>query len=539
MASGRKAVVPLTQYQRAWIEDKSRFKIGMWSRQSGKTFGTTLEIGLDVTERPRSRWVCLSRGERQSRELMSQLSVHLRAIGRAIEEIEADFKAEDGTVYKQLEVLLANGSRVVGLPANPDTARGWSANVYLDEFAIHKDSRAIWTALFPTITRGYRIAVTSTPLGKQNRFYEMWTSEGTWSKHKTDIFDAVAGGLKLRDAQGQPCTPEDLRRALDDDEAWAQEYLLEFLDEATAWLSYDLIGGVEHDSAARMPNWAVKLVEAAREAYEVWKRTKVDPGDLALAPLVARIPFVGDLYLGMDVARKRDLSVQWLDEEIDGIAWTRAAIDLAKTPFWVQEKILLALLSHPKMRRGCIDETGIGAQLAEKAKDVFGESKVEGIPFTSANKEVLATVIKNRFEDNLSRIPADSTIRQSLHQIKRFQTATGHFRFDAERSEATGHADHFWAKALAEQARTVGSPPAAGGGIEAERGHYHAQHRSRIFGGMAPEPEGVGEVSEVQAIHQAQGMKGVLTLLNITPEQAIEDLSDDVNRQAEELPQSH
>ena len=32
--------------------------------------------------------------------------------------------------------------------ANPDTARGFSANVFLDEFAFHKDSREIWKALF-------------------------------------------------------------------------------------------------------------------------------------------------------------------------------------------------------------------------------------------------------------------------------------------------------------------------------------------------------------------------------------------------------
>jgi hypothetical protein len=40
-----------------------------------------------------------------------------------------------------------------------------------------------------------------------------------------------------------------------------------------------------------------------------------------------------------------------------------------------------------------------------------------------------------------------------LHSVKKYETSTGHFRFDADRTEETGHADHFWAKALATQAQ--------------------------------------------------------------------------------------
>ena len=46
-------------------------------------------------------------------------------------------------------------------------------------------------------------------------------------------------------------------------------------------------------------------------------------------------------------------------------------------------------------------------------------------------------------------IPKDEDIRRSLHSIKKTLTSTGKARFDAERTEQTGHADHFWALALA------------------------------------------------------------------------------------------
>ena len=40
----------LHPYQIRWLEDDSRFKIGMFARQTGKTFTTTLEIALEAVE---------------------------------------------------------------------------------------------------------------------------------------------------------------------------------------------------------------------------------------------------------------------------------------------------------------------------------------------------------------------------------------------------------------------------------------------------------------------------------------------------------
>ena len=92
--------------------------------------------------------------------------LHASAAGRVIEAVESEFRDKSGFRYKMLEIACPNGSRSVGLPANPDTARGWSANILLDEFALHKDSRAIWTALFPSITRATRSGSSSTFRGK-------------------------------------------------------------------------------------------------------------------------------------------------------------------------------------------------------------------------------------------------------------------------------------------------------------------------------------------------------------------------------------
>ena len=78
----------LYPYQQRWLDDeRSRFKIGMFARQTGKTFTTALEIVDELRGGPswiarHVRWVILSRGERQAREAMEEgVKLHLRASG--------------------------------------------------------------------------------------------------------------------------------------------------------------------------------------------------------------------------------------------------------------------------------------------------------------------------------------------------------------------------------------------------------------------------------------------------------------------------
>lgn len=206
-----------------------------------------------------------------------------------------------------------------------------------------------------------------------------------------------------------------------------------------------------------LPPWAVRLVEQAEARYREYLQTKVDR-PIALEDIleISKLSAIGrELYLGLDIGRRRDLSVLWLDDKIGSSLVARAVIPMARMPFYVQQKVLWTLLEHTPIRRACIDQTGIGAKLAEDAIDRFGAHRVEGIDFTAGNKEAMAGGLRTAMEDRLNAIPVDPAIRNSLHSIKRIQTTTGHFRYDAERSEQTGHADHFWAKALAVQAAST------------------------------------------------------------------------------------
>lgn len=414
----------LYPYQQQWLKDSSRFKLGRFARQTGKTFTTSLEVVDDVlqaeAEGRKSPWVILSRGERQAREAMEEgVFRHLEAYGRAgssygVEELDW-YDPESGLKRKALQVVLSKLNKITALPANPDTARGFSANVFLDEFAFHLDSRKIWTALFPVISAGFKLRITSTPNGKGNKFYDLCTAEDSnWSRHTVDIYQAVADGL--------PRDIEEMRKALDDDDAWAQEFELQWLDEASAWLSFELINSVEHDHAGIPEHYAG-----------------------------------GACFVGVDIAARNDLFVIWVFEAVGDVFWTREIIARRRISFAEQDGLLDQVFSRYRVVRCCMDQTGMGEKPVEDAVRRYGSTRVEGILFTGPNKLLLATTGKEAFEDKRLRIPEGNTeLRNDLHKLKKEVSQTGSPRFVAD-SDSAGHADRAWACFMALYAGS--SPP--------------------------------------------------------------------------------
>ena len=426
-------VIQFLPYQRAWIADQSRFKIGMFSRQTGKTFSTGGECADDCftawAEDRRARWVILSRGERQAAEMMTEV---IKPFTRAYYEVyntllkggeptfhEGEFRApqEKGpdAVYKQLEVAFPNGSRITALPANPDTARGFSANVILDEFAFHAKSREIWAALFPVISRsGLKLRVISTPNGKGNKFYELMTAENSvWSRHVVDIYEAVRQGLD-RDI-------DMLRRGMADPDAWAQEYELQWLDEASSWLDYDLIAACEANTAGLPEHYMGGLC-----------------------------------FVGVDIAARNDLFVIVVAELVGEVLMVREIIAERRISFARQDELLASVMKRYRVVGVAMDQTGMGEKPVEDAKRNHGEDRVQGVLFSAAAKLDMATTLKESMQDRKTRIPAgDPVLRADLHSIKSQVGVTGIRRLVAD-GDSDGHADRFWALALAVSAANLG-----------------------------------------------------------------------------------
>ncbi len=408
-----RAVIPLLDYQREDVESTARFRWNCWARQTGKSFTKSLRRILRGLARRRTQ-IFLSAGERQSRELMQKARQHCEALKIATDYY--DTRYFKGMSIKQLEIVLPGGVRIIGLPANPQTARGFTGDVLLDEFAMHAFDREIWGAMFPTILRGGgELDVASTPKGRRNVFYQLQGNESFRASTVT-IHDAVRQGLSV-DVKA-------LRRAMGDETLFRQEFLCEFLDETTAFLTYEQIAACS-DAGLEVCDSVEALSRESRE-----------------------------LFLGVDVGRVRDLTVVWVLARAGEVLETVGLFELSGAPFRLQAELLEELLSLRQARRCCIDASGLGMQLAEQAVERFGGHRVEGLVFTAAVKSQIAGALKIAVEGGGIRIPDDEHIRNDWHSVERVVTASGHLRLSAPRREGS-HADRFWAAALAVHAADV------------------------------------------------------------------------------------
>lgn len=438
-------IIKFLPYQKAWLSDRSRFKIGMFARQTGKTFSNCAEIVESCIDHAavnrRTRWVILSRGERQAKEAMDEA---VKPISKAFWEIykgvlngpppeieEGSFRvaATDTTPaaeYRTYEAVFPGGSKITALPANPDTARGFSANVLLDEFAFHADSKKIWGALFPVVSKkGLVLRVVSTPNGKSNKFYELMTDrESIWSRHQVDIYEAVRQGLD-RDV-------DELRAGLSDPDLWAQEYELQWLDEATAWLDFDLISKCETSDYGYVVH--ENYVGGALSE-------RVERG-------VPVMPTNAPVYVGMDIARKKDLTCIWVAVKLGDVLYPREIITMRRAPFHIQHAAIDAIIKRDNVVRFRIDQTGMGESFVEAVQRRHGTSKVSGAIFSSDVRFALAQLLKDRMEDRLIRIPAgERDLREDLHSITKAVSNTGNLRLVHD-GTSDGHGDRFWAAAL-------------------------------------------------------------------------------------------
>lgn len=143
------------------------------SRQAGKST-TTAIIGLHrAVYYPRSLVLLVSPSLRQSRELFGKVQDFLKAMD---EQPNLD---EDN----RLSMSLVNRSRVVALPGDPATIRGFSAPSLLIEDEAGYVEDGLYRAIRPmlAVSAGCLILL-STPNGRRGHFFKAWESEEDWQR---------------------------------------------------------------------------------------------------------------------------------------------------------------------------------------------------------------------------------------------------------------------------------------------------------------------------------------------------------------------
>jgi phage FluMu gp28-like protein len=455
-------------YQIRWLRDHALIKIWEKSRRIGATYVQSYEDVEDIVTRreytpgrPVKKIYFTSADESAAREYIDYCADWAKMFNAAASAVGSEVLDEEKGI-KALVIEFANGGKIYAMTSNPKRFRSKGGKVVWDEAAWHEDQPAMWKAAHATASVwGYPIRILSTHHGKQSLFFrfvsDVKSGKMKWSLHVVSIVDAVNDGL-VDKLYGRATSQAERTKYLDDlhtnarsEELWNEEYMCEPVDAATAFIPYELLYGAEKHG----------IIMAMTELMDLQE---------------------GDLYAGWDIARKRHYSIIWILQKLGDLKYTRLLIPMLDFPFAEQMSLLDTVMRLRRMRRICIDATGMGMPIAEEAVKRYGRYRAEGIIMTSAIKEELAWDLYNALEDKRLLVHPDDLVRASFHAIKKIVTGGKNDRFDADATEDTGHADHFWACALANHAAKssagpviMASKPVAGTG-KIPRGFFNREH---------------------------------------------------------------
>jgi phage FluMu gp28-like protein len=428
-------------FQSAWIIDPALLKLMEKSRQIGISWSTAYAcVERAAAQGARfDEWVS-SRDDIQARLFIEDCKLWAKVMGMAARDMGEVVIDEEKKISAYV-LQFASGRRIHSMSSNPDAQAGKRGSRVLDEFALHREQRKLWAIAYPGITWGGSMELISTHRGS-NSFFNSLVNEVRYggnpkkiSLHRVTLQDALDQGFlyKLQLALPANAQQQDMdeaeyfdyvRAGAADEDSFQQEYMCEPSDDDSKFLEYDLITACEYSGGTD------------------WKRGLDGP-------------FQGQLCAGVDIGRKKDLTVLWVVEKLGDVFYTRHVEVMERMRKSDQEKILWPWFE--KCDRVCIDSTGLGIGWVDDAQDKFGEQRVEGVNFSGPVKEALAYPLKGAMEDRAVRIPDDPKIRADLRKVQKTTTAAGNIRFVAE-STPDGHADRFWALALALHA---GSNPSA------------------------------------------------------------------------------
>lgn len=440
---GRAKHIPSAQtrllpYQAAWVKDDARLKIAEKSRQIGWTWATAYGLvrRKSLAGARLDAWIS-SRDDIQARLFLEDCKIFAALMELGAQDLGE--RAIDTDGHSAYVLALANGLRLHSMSSNPDAQAGKRGDRALDEFALHPDPRKLYAIAYPGITWGGSLEIFSTHRGSAtffNTLIQEIRHKGNpkgFSLHRVTLQDALDQGFLCKLQAKLP--PDDARQEMDeaeyfnfvkagcaDDETFAQEYMCVPSDDASAFVSYDLLDACKYAAGTD------------------WETIGAGP-----------------LYLGVDVARTEDLTCFWLVEDAGGAMLTRRVLTLKAATFDAQEAELYRLLELPTLRRCCIDQTGIGRQFAERAVKRYGR-RVEGVTFTGPVKESLAYPLRAALEDRSLKIPDDRLVFADFRAIRKTTTSSGNIRFEGERT-TNGHSDRFWAAALALHAKGSAKAP--------------------------------------------------------------------------------
>lgn len=443
-------------YQREFLEATDRFQIYLKGRQLGFSFVSAARAlarsqNLDDYTCIISSYKADDSKEkiRYAKQIYDSLPDNYKKRKLVDNAMSLEFISKSGRE--------STGTRIIAQGKGPIRGKGSNnvLDVVLDEFAFFGSfAEPVYASAVPVLTRVKHgsLTVISTPLGKLGKFFDIWDGVKKFKSFKRRTVYWWDFSLLCKDvprARREAPDMHTLQRVEEfgteqllelfnalDLEAFQQEFECAFIDDASSYFSLEMVYKCVMNDEADFDGLSEQSKLMAQGFQELRGKT------------------LGRLAGGFDVGRRKDASELVTLDDTDLGKVLRFMSTYKQSDFELQERELDRFVEIARPLRLCIDENGIGMQLAESQKKKHGNI-VEPIAFTNASKEAMAVSLHREFEKGPSgiKIPNDRDLISQIVAIKREVTSTGAFRYAVEKNEKH-HGDKFWALALANWALT-------------------------------------------------------------------------------------
>lgn len=285
------------------------------------------------------------------------------------------------------KLKLSNGVTIISLSSNPRSMRGWTGLWLWDEATMltTREQKEVWEAIYPSITKGGKVIMVSTPFGTEGIFYdfctktyaeitgneEVTTEVRQFKIHWKDVPHIVHAVEKegLFDA----LTPETIEQEYElmfkdeniDEQFFTRDFILTFMKESDEiiplYTSYTSLG---------IPHTYAKLTELDEEL----------PNDYIITSLEE---VYDDITAGWDIASTENDSVlsvvgklkgSTIKHKIGEFLVNRVAVGYDNID--TQLKYMLRIIKVMCVKRFNMDKTGVGKAVYDNIVNNYKELAV-------------------------------------------------------------------------------------------------------------------------------------------------------------------
>lgn len=423
----------LLPYQSRWVADKSQVKMYEKSRRIGISWAEAYDSVMHAGAASGANVYYISYDKEMTQGFIEDCAGWAGKINMGASAIDEQIIDDEGKQILTYKIEFDSGHSIQTFSSSPRKLRSKGKpgeRLVIDEAAFVDHLDELLKAGMAFTIWGGSVRIISTHDGELNPFNnlvnDVRAGKYDYSLHRTTFDDALADGLfkQICMTTGDEWSPEA-------ESKWRESIIKKYRPNeqeelfcvpstsSGGYLTRTLIEGVMQDNIPVIrlskPDAFTYLPKHIREAeINDWCEEVLLPVLLTLNPTLLH-------YFGSDFARISDLSVIWVEQQLQNLnLHTPFVVELRNVPFEQQRQILFYIIDRlPRFMAGAMDARGNGQYLAEVAAQKYGATRIAQVMLSQEWYRENMPRFKDHFESKTRSAPKDADILEDMRAVKK------------------------------------------------------------------------------------------------------------------------